>query len=47
MNIMFYLENKPAAQTLPNATPQIGKMNLFSKIAITFEAMMFFYVLQD
>ena len=33
--------NKPAAQaagqTLPNATPQVGKIHTFSKIAVTFE----------
>ena len=33
--------NKPAAQaagqTLPNATPPVGKIHPFSKIAVTFE----------
>ena len=30
------------AQTLPNATPPIGKIYPFSKIALTFEPMMKF-----
>ena len=34
-------ENKPAAQatgqTLPDAAPPVGKINQFSKIAVTFE----------
>ena len=35
-------ENKPAAQTLPNATPPNGKINPFSKMAVTFAPMMGF-----
>ena len=34
-------EDKPAVQaagqTLPNATPQVGKIDPFSKIVVTFE----------
>ena len=37
------MKDKPAAQaagqTLPNATPPLGKIHPFSKIAITFEPM--------
>jgi hypothetical protein len=33
-----YHSNKPAAgQTLPHATPPVGKIHPFSKIAVTFE----------
>ena len=41
----FMPRNKPAsgcAQTLPDATPPIDKIHIFSKIAITFEQMMRF-----
>ena len=30
------------AQTLPDATPPVGKINAFSKMAITFEPLMVF-----
>ena len=30
-------KNKPAAQTLPDATPPVGKIHALSKIAVTFE----------
>ena len=40
------LYNKPAAQaagqTLPDATPSVGKIHPFSKIAVTFEPMQLF-----
>ena len=40
------LKYKPAAQaagrTLPDATPPLGKINPFSKIALTFESIQLF-----
>ena len=37
----YLLRNKPAAQaagqTLPDATPPVGKIHPFSKIAVTYE----------
>ena len=35
------------AQTLPDATPPIGKIHPFSKMAVTFEPLMGFDALQD
>ena len=44
-------ENKPAAQaagqTLPTEAPPIGKIDPFSKIAVTFEPLVGFEALQD
>ena len=41
----LFPKNKPAAQateqTLPDATPPVGKIQLFSKIAVTFEPIQF------
>ena len=37
-----FIPNKPAAQTLPNATPPIGKFHPFSKMAATFKPLMGF-----
>ena len=34
------------AQTLPDATPPLGKINLFSKIAVTFESILGFLYLR-
>ena len=43
---VFLFKNKPAVQAagaaLPNATPPIGKIYPFSKIAVTFERVMQF-----
>ena len=35
------------AQTLPDATPPIGKIHPFSKIAVAFKPLMEFYALWD
>ena len=37
-----FLRNKLAAQALPDATPPIGQINSFSKMAVTFEPLMGF-----
>ena len=41
----LFPKNKPAAQaaeqTLPDATPPVGQIHIFSKIAVTFEPIQF------
>ena len=41
-----FLKNKPAVQAAgadpPNATPQIGQINPFGKMAVTFQPLMGF-----
>ena len=49
--IAILLTNKPAAkaagQTLPDATPQVGKIQPFSNIALTFQSIQFLDAIQE
>ena len=51
MDIDCNCKNKPAAQpagqTLPYATPPVGKIHSFSKIVVSFEPIQLFDALQD